>query len=78
MPPCPNWIIFHTIVVHDPKVCHDLDQGSYLQGQGQCAHMHILTILNSLKELKPCEKEGQNLSVKLPCDGGASVNGSLM
>ena len=28
------WIIFHTIVVHDPKICHDLDPMSYLQGQG--------------------------------------------
>ena len=30
--PCWIWIIFHTIVVHDPKVCHDLDSRSYIQG----------------------------------------------
>ena len=30
--PCWIWTIFHTIVVHDPKVCHDLDSRSYLQG----------------------------------------------
>ena len=30
----PCWIsIFHTIVVHDPTVFHDLDPRSYLQGQ---------------------------------------------
>ena len=33
------WIIFHTIVVHDPRVCHDLDQRSYIQGQGHSAHI---------------------------------------
>ena len=32
--PCWIWIIFHTIVVHGPRVCHDLDPRSYLQGQG--------------------------------------------
>ena len=37
--PCWIWIIFHTIVVHDPRVCHDLDPRSYLQGQGQSAHI---------------------------------------
>ena len=31
--------IFHTIVVHDPRVCHDLDQKSYLQGKGHGAHI---------------------------------------
>ena len=34
------WIwIFHTIVVDDPRVCHDLDPRSYLQGQGHSAHI---------------------------------------
>ena len=28
------WIIFHTIVVYDPRVCHDLDPGTYLKCQG--------------------------------------------
>ena len=46
--PCPGynysvsswiWIIFHTIVAHDPCVCHDLDPRSYLQGQGHSAHI---------------------------------------
>ena len=30
---CPIWK-FHTIVVYDQRVCYDLDQRSYLQGQG--------------------------------------------
>ena len=29
--PCWIWIIFYTIVVHDPRACHDLDPRSYLQ-----------------------------------------------
>ena len=33
------WIIFHTIVVHDPGVCHDFDSRSYLQGQGHSTHI---------------------------------------
>ena len=37
--PCPIWIIFHTIIVHDPRMCHDLDPRSYLQGQGHSAHI---------------------------------------
>ena len=46
--PCPghnsslqswSWIIFHTIVVHYPRVCHDLGPRSYLQGQGHSAHI---------------------------------------
>ena len=32
-------IIFHTIVVHEPSVCHDLDTRSYLQGQGHNARI---------------------------------------
>ena len=40
LPLCRIWIIFHTTVVHDPRVCHDLDPRSYLQGQGHCAHIH--------------------------------------
>ena len=27
------------IVVHDPRMCHDLDPRSYLQGEGHCAHI---------------------------------------
>ena len=43
--PCWIWIIFHTIVVHDPKVCHDLDSRSYLQGH---AYLKLcLGLLNS-------------------------------
>ena len=37
--PCCIWIIFHTIVVHDSRVCHDLDPLSYLWGQGHSAHI---------------------------------------
>ena len=33
------WIIFHTIVVQDLRVCHDLDPRWYLQGQGHSAHI---------------------------------------
>ena len=33
------WIIFHTTVVHDSRVCHDLDPKSYLWGQGHSAHI---------------------------------------
>ena len=45
--PCPGhnsslpnwiWIIFHTIVVHAPRVCHVLDPMSYLQGQSHSTH----------------------------------------
>ena len=32
-------MIFHTIVVHDQRMCHDYDQRSYHQGQGHCAHI---------------------------------------
>ena len=39
LPLCRIWIIFHTIFVHDPRLCHDLDPRSYLQGQGHCAHI---------------------------------------
>ena len=34
-----NWIIFYTIVVHDPRVCHDLAPRSYLRGHGHSAHI---------------------------------------
>ena len=34
---CRIWIIFHTINVHDPRVCHDLDPRLYRQGH--CAHI---------------------------------------
>ena len=37
--PCWIWIIFHTIVVHDQRKCHDLDPRSHIQGQGQIAHI---------------------------------------
>ena len=30
--PCPIWIIFHTIIVHDPRMCHDLNPRSFRQG----------------------------------------------
>ena len=36
---CPLWIIFHTIIVHVARVCHDLDPRSYLQGQCHSAHI---------------------------------------
>ena len=39
VPPCRIWIIFHTIVVHDPRVCHDLDPRTYLQGEDDSAHI---------------------------------------
>ena len=29
------WIIFYTIVVHEPRVCHDHEQGHICNGQGQ-------------------------------------------
>ena len=41
---------FYKIVVHDQRVCHDIDPRSYLQGQGHNAHRgnqspgHISTI----------------------------------
>ena len=31
-------ILFHTVVVHDQRVCHGLNPRSYLQGQGHNAH----------------------------------------
>ena len=31
--------IFHTIVVNDPRVCHNLDHRSYLLGQGHSARI---------------------------------------
>ena len=37
--PCWIWIIFHTIVIYESMVFHDLDPRSYLQGQGQSAHI---------------------------------------
>ena len=37
--PCWIWIIFHTIVVHDSRVCHDLEPRSYLKGQGHSTHI---------------------------------------
>ena len=51
--PCPGqncllegWIliIFHTIVVYDRRVCHDLDPRSYIQGQGHIAHIAIILV----------------------------------
>ena len=39
VPICPIWMIFHTIVVHNTRVCHDLDPRSYLQGKGHSAHI---------------------------------------
>ena len=46
------WIIFRTIVVHNPRLCHDLDLMSYLQG-----HCHY-TIIQT-----PCP----NHNTSLPC-----------
>ena len=45
--PCWIWIIFHTIVVHDPRLCHDLDPRSHLQIQGnsQCRHTQYLCLV---------------------------------
>ena len=36
-----NWvlIIFHAIVVHDTRACHELDPRSYLLGQGHSTHI---------------------------------------
>ena len=36
-----SWIliILHTIVVHDPRGCHDLDPRSYLQVEGHSTHI---------------------------------------
>ena len=31
--------VFHTIVVHDQRMCHDLDSRSYLQGQNHSKHV---------------------------------------
>ena len=45
--PCWISIIFHTILVHDSRVCHDLDLRSYIQGQGHSAHtpeIHIWAV----------------------------------
>ena len=42
--PCPIWKIFYTLVVHDPKVCHELDLRSYLQGQGHIAHISTICV----------------------------------
>ena len=42
--PCWVWIIFHTIVVHDLRMCHDLDPKSYLQGQGNSSHIPEICI----------------------------------
>ena len=52
LPSCLIWIIFRIIVVHDPKVCHDLDPRPYLQGQGQCTFIpkiRVQTILHQPK-----------------------------
>ena len=37
----PSWILilFQAIIIQDPRVCHDLDPRSYLQGQGHSAHI---------------------------------------
>ena len=45
--PCPgnnsllsSWIliVIHTIVIHDPRVCHNLEPRSYLSSRSQCTH----------------------------------------
>ena len=33
------WIIFHTLIVYDRRVCHNIDPRSYLWGQGHSAHI---------------------------------------
>ena len=45
VPSRPIWIIFHTIVFHNLRVCHDLDPRSYLQGQGHSTHMPKICVL---------------------------------
>ena len=42
-----NWvlIIFHAIVVHDPRECHELDPRSYLRLLGQGNSTHITKFL---------------------------------
>ena len=45
---CRIWIIFHKIVVlelvHDPKMCHELDRRSYVQGQGHNAYIWQISV----------------------------------
>ena len=45
LPTFPIWIIFYTIVFHDPRVCHDFDPSSYFQGQGHSAHITKIRVL---------------------------------
>ena len=52
--PCWIWIIFHTSIVHDPRVCYDLDQGHVSK---------VKVAYSSYIHPKPCL--GQNSS--LPC-----------
>ena len=35
------WIIFYTIIVHNPRMCHDLDPGSYFQAPGHIYHKSV-------------------------------------
>ena len=51
--PCPGhnvslpywiWIIFHTTVVHGPRVCHDLELRSFLQGQSHSSHLNKILV----------------------------------
>ena len=36
--------MFYTLIIHDTWLCHDLDPRSYLQGQGQIAHIPKLRV----------------------------------
>ena len=42
---CLIWIIFHTNVVHGPRVCHDFDPRSCLQGQYYNVHIGKIGVL---------------------------------
>ena len=42
--PCWIWILFHTIVVKDPRVCHDIGPKSYLEGQGHSTHIVLIFV----------------------------------
>ena len=64
--PCPGhnsslpcWIlIFHTVVVHDPRGYHDLDPRSYRQGQGHSAHIPKICEKRHDREYRFCFLSG--------------------
>ena len=45
------FIILRKIVVHAPRLCHDIDSRSYLQGQGNRTH---ITEIRALTINCPC------------------------